>query len=1579
MKFFFTFFFVLVVCFQFFSFSADSIAAPGVNRTINFQGKVVNKTAGTNVTNGNYDFTFRLYDAAANGTLLWTENWTGGNQITVTDGIFRANLGSVTTFASAGVDFNSDSLYLDISFNGETMGSRVRMTAVPYALNAEKVSGLTVTNNGGNTLNIAANKTFTVNNSVTFSGTDSTTFTLPTSTDTLVGLSVAQTLTNKTIGSSGLVFSGASTDITTGTNESFTIGPNGSGETVVITDFDSGVMIGSASNTPAVLSVSGNRGANASLIVNQTGLGDLFTASSSGLPKFSISNAGVITLANGETIDNTTDNTIVLGSDDANGAGVVRLPVKTTTGDPSLNSGGNMYYNSADNKFRCYQNGWVDCIPPAPNASTFTDSTTEVTSFTSATDFWDGTYANITPNTSSSKILISVVIRGTSDEANDQNPVFQIWKRSDGSNPGCGGAGNTAVGGEFVGGFLTTGTQDWGAAATFLDTVSSTNNVRYTVCSTTTGADDGNTNEVTISLAEVGSGVTASSGTLTVKETDGTPTVSSATTMEFGPASSSSDEFVVTDEGSGVARIRAGTQIGLLNEAETVTGGWTFDTLATIFSTLLNADGGISTSLTDQNLTLSANGLGNIALASQVTVAQDMDFIPVGTTGINDLGSATVPWDSLYVSGVLPAGASGLVLGGGTMTSLTVTTDGTGDAEVSLPTGSIATAEIFDASLLPVDLDLTTADSANDEDCLTYESSTTDFEWQPCGGGSQTPWTTDIDADGFDLTDLSNLLFRETIGAPAGTDVGLYRDNSGDLNANVLTGKGLNFQVNGTDEYTFTSTAFTLGTNSIVTGAQTIESTELDRLNGKDTNLVDENDLTSGDGAGGTSSGSGLEAGSGGIGLLQGCTDGQILEWNDASAVWQCANDDAGGIQDVVYMSDASNTTWADNNTTELWNAATQPNITPASTGSELLVMATVRISTDPAVNETQPAARIDREIGSTADCADVNTVGPTFGISDSDNAAGDAASIQTATVAFVDAPATTSNVSYTVCTSADSVITGTNTETRIDFTIMEVNDTADLAEIYPTRDTSLHSGEVVTIDPMMGVGVTKSKKANDNNALGVVSTVPALVIGGPNGESGTAVPVALSGRVPVKVTAENGSIKTGDALTTSSIPGVAMRATKAGTMIGIALDDFQDKRVGTIMMFVKTGAFSGASLSTIVSDTHEMGSVTSSSARILNHFLKQKEALESDTDMSEIVSDRIAAGLEVIAPRVVADEVIVRRLKASEIDLPATWIQEALRAGGIEFVVKDEQVALSEVASASTSAALDPVASMSAFPDMLTLQGLTVSGQATVSANLRVKGNSLVEGIATIIDTLITKNLIVNGVSDFFGKIIVRDDIELRGQLAVGNDTAGVAVIKKDTDHVDIQFAKPYDEVPLVTTSIALDTMIDESATDDVKVQQEEAQSRLEEAILSGNIQYVVTRKNKKGFTIKLNRKAPEDIQFAWTTLGVKALRTEQSSIEHVSVTVVPTVLQTVAPTLDTVSITPTVTPYESKTITVLDNELGYLRVRQSPFSSSEEIGRVEPEQAFAVIREENGWFNVAYESGKTGWVSSLYVTVTY
>ena len=55
-----------------------------------------------------------------------------------------------------------------------------------------------------------------------------------------------------------------------------------------------------------------------------------------------------------------------------------------------------------------------------------------------------------------------------------------------------------------------------------------------------------------------------------------------------------------------------------------------------------------------------------------------------------------------------------------------------------------------------------------------------------------------------------------------------------------------------------------------------------------------------------------------------------------------------------------------------------------------------------------------------------------------------------------------------------------------------------------------------------------------------------------------TEIPLAITGIVPCKVTDENGAVKAGDLLVTSSKRGYAMKAPKhpeAGTLVGKALE----------------------------------------------------------------------------------------------------------------------------------------------------------------------------------------------------------------------------------------------------------------------------------------------------------------------------------------------------------------------------------------------------------------------------------------
>src|SRR5262249_40052816 len=125
-----------------------------------------------------------------------------------------------------------------------------------------------------------------------------------------------------------------------------------------------------------------------------------------------------------------------------------------------------------------------------------------------------------------------------------------------------------------------------------------------------------------------------------------------------------------------------------------------------------------------------------------------------------------------------------------------------------------------------------------------------------------------------------------------------------------------------------------------------------------------------------------------------------------------------------------------------------------------------------------------------------------------------------------------------------------------------------DLAEEYHVTDTAIEAGDVVKLQPDSTDKLAVTKAGGDGftydrDVMGVISTEPGLYLkdwqdNNPNGR-----PVALAGRVPIKVTDENGPIKRGDYLTASSTPGYAMKATKSGVIIARAMEDFGVQQTG--------------------------------------------------------------------------------------------------------------------------------------------------------------------------------------------------------------------------------------------------------------------------------------------------------------------------------------------------------------------------------------------------------------------------------
>lgn len=131
----------------------------------------------------------------------------------------------------------------------------------------------------------------------------------------------------------------------------------------------------------------------------------------------------------------------------------------------------------------------------------------------------------------------------------------------------------------------------------------------------------------------------------------------------------------------------------------------------------------------------------------------------------------------------------------------------------------------------------------------------------------------------------------------------------------------------------------------------------------------------------------------------------------------------------------------------------------------------------------------------------------------------------------------------------------------------------ADVAEYVPFSE-KLEPGDVVEIDEDSGQSFRLSSHPNSHSVGGVISTKPGVSLNTTAAEDSAAkgMPrLALSGRVPVKATSENGPIRAGDLLVSSSKPGRAMRAPATpapGTVIGKAMQKL-DRDDGEIEMLV--------------------------------------------------------------------------------------------------------------------------------------------------------------------------------------------------------------------------------------------------------------------------------------------------------------------------------------------------------------------------------------------------------------------------
>ncbi|MCH8748863.1 hypothetical protein IH781_03905, partial [Patescibacteria group bacterium] len=154
--------------------------------------------------------------------------------------------------------------------------------------------------------------------------------------------------------------------------------------------------------------------------------------------------------------------------------------------------------------------------------------------------------------------------------------------------------------------------------------------------------------------------------------------------------------------------------------------------------------------------------------------------------------------------------------------------------------------------------------------------------------------------------------------------------------------------------------------------------------------------------------------------------------------------------------------------------------------------------------------------------------------------------------------------------------------------------------------------------------------------------------------------------------------------------------------------------------------------------------------------------------------------------------------------------------------------------------------------PDTIIWQDVAVTGLLTVENNADLLGELTVRSDVTlyaqlIVDTInIANALFVHGDTTLFGNLLVEGDVDIKGELSLSDQQAGLATIPRGGKEVEVTYTKPFIKTPLVLASPQVPIS-----------------------------QYWIAEQTSAGFIIRTSELADEDISFSWLTLTVEEPKT--------------------------------------------------------------------------------------------------------
>jgi len=287
---------------------------------------------------------------------------------------------------------------------------------------------------------------------------------------------------------------------------------------------------------------------------------------------------------------------------------------------------------------------------------------------------------------------------------------------------------------------------------------------------------------------------------------------------------------------------------------------------------------------------------------------------------------------------------------------------------------------------------------------------------------------------------------------------------------------------------------------------------------------------------------------------------------------------------------------------------------------------------------------------------------------------------------------------------------------------------------------------------------------------------------------------------------------------------------------------------------------------------------------------------------LSELVIDRVVAGLEIITPKLVAETVALDQIESAaggDINLNLAddgglKINDSQGETGISFDANGNATFQGTVTAEAIVA--KKILGLEIFTNQISgidesvsvlaekLDGLETDSEETLDLSilgiLEKKGSLVLAK-----ETQFQEATIFEKLSTFAGNVLFRGEISFEKVPTFNKDTAGYALIKEGADSVEVVFEKKYANLPVVNASLALQ-----------KIEDEKVRQATEELLLMSDVKFIITDVTTKGFKIKVGQTALSDIPFSWQALAVNEMKTFESekatspnSIESVFLNPIP------------------------------------------------------------------------------------------